>query len=173
MADLFGEWVPDEWIESVLNQVSVHSKWNYLFLTKNPERLVNIYWPANAWVGATVDTQARVARTEEAFRKIKAEVKWVSCEPLREKVTFTSLELFDYIAIGAQTGPRERQPDWRWVESLQWQARKARCGIFWKSNLTVRPREFPGCAGKPRFSAEELPATVTVIESTQTEEVKR
>jgi ParB-like chromosome segregation protein Spo0J len=33
MADLFGRWVPREWIEAVLQVVADNSQWNFLFLT--------------------------------------------------------------------------------------------------------------------------------------------
>jgi hypothetical protein len=39
-------------------------------------------FPANTWVGTTVDCQARVVNAEGALRKVKAGVKWLSCEPL-------------------------------------------------------------------------------------------
>jgi len=42
MADLFGEWVPQEWIDAVLEAVRAAPLWNFLFLTKNPARLMGI-----------------------------------------------------------------------------------------------------------------------------------
>ena len=38
MADLFGKWVPDEWIERVFDACMAAPNHRYLFLTKNPER---------------------------------------------------------------------------------------------------------------------------------------
>jgi protein gp37 len=38
MADLFEEWVPDEWIKEVLAACAAAPWHNYMFLTKNPER---------------------------------------------------------------------------------------------------------------------------------------
>lgn len=40
MGDLFGDFIPDEWIEKVLDKCEQNQQHNYLFLTKNPER----YW---------------------------------------------------------------------------------------------------------------------------------
>ena len=37
MADIFGEWIPDSWIEDVLYACAKHPQHNYLFLTKNPK----------------------------------------------------------------------------------------------------------------------------------------
>jgi hypothetical protein len=58
MADLFGRWVPREWIDAVLVEVAGNPQWNFLFLTKFPQRLPEFMFPSNAWVGTTVDAQA-------------------------------------------------------------------------------------------------------------------
>jgi protein gp37 len=146
MADLFGEWVPDEWIKSVMDVVSATPKWTYIFLTKNPARLATIDWPKNSVVGTTVDVQARVKPAETAFETVNAPIKFVSCEPLRAHIEFSQLGLFDWVLIGGQSRSAqeaENQPLWNWVEDLHWQARDAQCKVYYKTNLTVRPREFP------------------------------
>ena len=146
MADLFGAWVPRDWIEAVLEQVRACPQWTFLFLTKNPKRLAEFTWPDNAWVGATVDTQARVARTEDAFRNVTARIKWISCEPLTDDLRFRSLDLFNWVVIGAKSQTTRcvaGQPHWEWVENLIRQARAAGCRCYIKPNLTVRPKEFP------------------------------
>lgn len=38
MADLFGEWVPDEWIQEVFKACEAAPQHKYIFLTKNPKR---------------------------------------------------------------------------------------------------------------------------------------
>lgn len=146
MADLWGRWVPQEWINAVLRAVTDNPQWNFLMLTKFPGRMAEQDWPANAWVGTSVDTQARVAAAEKAFSKVKAGVKWLSCEPMLEPLKFESLAMFDWVVIGGQTRSTqapEFQPKWEWVEDLLWQARKAGCQVYFKTNLLNRPREYP------------------------------
>ena len=144
MADLFGEWVPQEWIDQVLKAVRQTPQWNFLFLTKNPARLVGIDWPPNAWVGTTVDCQTRVAAAQKAFAMIKAKVKFLSCEPLLERITFRDLRVFDWLIIGPQrVGSGHEQPQWEWVEHLLNQARAAALKVYFKPHLSVRPREYP------------------------------
>lgn len=146
MADLFGQWVPQEWIDAVFNVVTDAPQWNFLFLTKFPLRMARQNWPANAWVGTSVDSQARVNAAEEAFSKVKAGIRWLSCEPLLEPVKFKSLAMFDWIVIGGQTKSSqapEFQPNWEWIESLVFQARKANCKVYFKTNLHARPSEYP------------------------------
>jgi protein gp37 len=159
MADLFGEWVPKEWIDAILEVIKAGDpRWNYLFLTKNPKRLPSIDFPKNAWVGTTVDTQARVAAAEKAFKKIKnVAVKFVSIEPMMEPIIFENIGVFDWVIIGGRsensamsTGYRDDkehrdlgQPEWDWVESVLLQARNAGVKVYFKPNLTVRPKEYP------------------------------
>lgn len=57
MADIFGEWIPDSWIEDVLYACAKHPQHNYLFLTKNPKRYTQYGVPSgkgNMWYGTTV-----------------------------------------------------------------------------------------------------------------------
>lgn len=146
MADLFGKWVPQAWIDAVLAEVRAAPQWNFLFLTKFPQRLAAIDWPDNAWVGTTVDRQYRVKIAEQAFREVKAPVKWLSCEPLLEDLTFSSLVMFDWVVMGGASESTKTpafQPPWAWVEHLFWQARQADCLVYMKPNLATRCQEYP------------------------------
>ncbi len=151
MSDLFGKWVPEEWILQVFESVKKSPEWNFLFLTKFPQRLQEINdklggFPDNVWVGTTVDTQARVPLAEKAFKNIDAKVKWLSIEPMLEPLNFSSLDMFDLIAIGGQsrtTKEPEFQPEWIWVEDLLAQARKSNTSVYFKENLRSRPKELP------------------------------
>jgi len=151
MGDMFGDFIPDEWIKKVLRQVWRNQQWIFVFLTKNPKRLINIEWPENAWVGATVDYQWRVGPTEEAFKKIKAPIKFISCEPLMGPVVFSSIDIFDWIIIGGRNETARMpagQPEWSWVESLITQARESNVKIFFRPNLKIgmedeKPRQYP------------------------------
>jgi protein gp37 len=138
MADLFGKWVPQEWIEAVFDQVKAHSEWRFLFLTKFPQRLAELAWPDNAWCGTTVDRQDRVKVAEKAFRDVKAGVRWLSCEPMLEPLKFSSLDMFNRLVIGASTASSqtpEFQPPAAWVRDLWQQAEQAGCGVYLKRNL--------------------------------------
>jgi protein gp37 len=149
MADLFGKWVPQEWIDAVFAEVVRASEWTFLFLTKFPRKLAEQDWPANAWVGTTVDRQFRVAVAESSFRGVQAGIRWLSCEPLLEPLHFTSLEMFDWVVIGAESpnsrNRRGSQPKWDWIMSLYRQAIEAGCEIYFKENLDFhdRPKGLP------------------------------
>lgn len=61
MADLFGDWVPDEWIEQVFEACKKAPRHRFLFLTKNPGRYCRLERAGimpkgdNFWFGATFD----------------------------------------------------------------------------------------------------------------------
>lgn len=147
MADLFGRWVPMEWIEAVLETVRAAPQWNFLFLTKFPIRMAEFKFPDNAWVGTTVDCQARVANAERAFRKVKAGVKWLSCEPLIEPLKFADLGAFDWVVLGGASRSTQT-PEWRppraWVNAIQADADRLGVKVYEKTNLLDRRREYPG-----------------------------
>lgn len=156
MADLFGEWVPQIWIDAVMKVVKENPQWTFIFLTKNPERLLTIAWPNNAWVGTTVDTLARVKRAEDVMGLLNVKVRFVSVEPMLEPVLFTKPYLFDWFIIGAQsqTTPypklkphrREFQPPANWINDLVNQVRGAGKKVYIKpnvKNIQNGPKEYP------------------------------
>lgn len=156
MADLFGRWVPREWIDAVLDEARVNPQWNFLFLTKFPKRLVEFAFPDNAWVGTTVDCQARVKSAEDAFAKVEASVKWLSVEPMIEPLHFSRLELFNWLVIGGAS-PSTQTPVWHvpadWWAPLYLQAKQLGLQVYLKSNLYERERGYPGTEAAPVLAA--------------------
>jgi len=156
MADLFGRWVPDAWIHAVLQSVADAPQWNFLFLTKFPIRLSGFEFPDNAWVGTSVDCQARVRNAEAAFATVKANVRWLSCEPLIEPLVFDDLSMFDWMVIGGAS-KTSSTPDWHpprtWVADLHRQAADAGCQVYEKDNLLRRVRGYPGHPDEPLTQA--------------------
>lgn len=156
MSDLFGQWVPAEWIEATLEMARRNPHWNFLTLTKFPQRAAEFVFPKNVWMGTTVDAQARVDNAERAFAKIQCETKWLSLEPLLEPLVFRHLDLFQWVVIGGASAST-RTPIWvppfDWVVALHQAARDAGCRVYHKTNLGAtdawRVREFPWVNPKP------------------------
>jgi protein gp37 len=150
MADLFGRWVPDDWINAVFDSCRRSPEWNYLFLTKFPQRYVGLDFPPTAWVGTSVDEQKRVTNAEKAFARIESPVKWLSVEPMRERIVFKDLGVFDWVVIGGQSrssGAPEFHPEWPWVFDLALRARDAGCKVYLKPNTfpdgVLNIKEYP------------------------------
>jgi protein gp37 len=142
MADLYGRWVPQEWIDRVHASMLASPEWQYILLTKFPDRYVGLDMPPGAWVGTSVDEQKRVRIAERAFREIRGAVKWLSLEPLLEPLEFTDLSMFDWVVIGAQTQTQQPSghvpgfaPPFEWVARIVAQAREAGCSVHLKPNL--------------------------------------
>lgn len=157
MSDLFGQWVPAEWIDATIEMARRNPKWNFLTLTKFPIRASEFEFPENWWLGTTVDAQTRAASAEKAFTKIRCKTNWLSCEPLLTPLKFKRLDLFQWVVIGGAS-PSEKTPAWvppfDWVADLQQQARQAGCRIYHKTNLglinEIRIKEFPWQKPKER-----------------------
>lgn len=145
MADLFGKWVPQEWIDAELAVARACPQWNFLYLTKFPQRLAEQDWPGNAWCGTSVDRQARVATAERSFKGVQAGKRWLSCEPLLERLTFSSLAMFDWVVIGGATASTRTpvfRPPKEWIDHLRRQAEDAGCKVYVKANAHY-VREYP------------------------------
>jgi protein gp37 len=142
MADLYGRWVPQEWIDAVHASMLASPQWEYLLLTKFPDRYVGLDFPPTSWVGTSVDEQKRVKIAERAFRKIEGvKVKWLSLEPLRQPLEFDDLSMFDWVVIGAQTETRQPDgvvtsfaPPFDWVARIYVKAKEAGCKVHIKPN---------------------------------------
>ena len=164
MADLFGRWVPVKWIELVMESARKSPQWNFLFLTKFPQRIHELgELPQNAWMGTSVDCQSRVKNAEKAFEKIGGGTKWLSIEPMLTPLKFSRLDLFDWVVIG---GASESAQTPKWIPPMDWlvdlhkQARDAGCKIYYKSNLflpdDLRIKEFPWVQSVERLLPEHL-----------------
>lgn len=168
MADIFGRWVPDEWIRRVIGVAHECPQWNFLFLTKFPQRVheFELELPTNAWMGTTVDCQERVANAEKAFAKMQGGTKWLSVEPMLTPLRFKRLDLFDWVVIGGAS-KSNKTPEWvppfDWVSDLHQQARDNGCKVYHKDNLKlgeqIRLKEFPW--EKPKQT--ELPSELKYL----------
>jgi protein gp37 len=142
MADLFGEWVPQNWIDAVFDAALAAPQWEYLFLTKFPQRYRRINLPPKAWFGASVDQQKRVKITEKVMPGLDVAVRWVSVEPMLEPIRFNDLSWCDLLVIGAQSETNQpsgyvsaKAPELEWVFDLVAQARAAGVPVYLKPNL--------------------------------------
>jgi ParB/RepB/Spo0J family partition protein len=144
MADLYGRWVPREWIEAVLHECELAPWWNFLCLTKFPKRMAEFDIPSNVWMGTTVDLQARVAAAEAGFARVRSKVRWLSIEPLLEPLRFKRMDLFDWVVIGgasavAASPGYAASPEWRppfeWIADIVRQAREVKAKVYFKTNF--------------------------------------
>ena len=92
MGDMWGEWVPKEWIERVLHVLRTKVNSQFFFLTKNPKRYHEFLdrFTGNMILGATIETNRpyKVTRAPqpkqryEAMRDLNWDHKAVVIEPI-------------------------------------------------------------------------------------------
>ena len=143
MADLFGEWVPDEWIEEVFNACENAPQHNYLFLTKNPkryERILDRYMPPNMWFGWSQTGPMGNKCDFTTHHSIKT---FISIEPLLEPFKEFHIKGVDWVIIGAETGRRKNKvvPERKWIEHIVNKCRESNIPVFMKSSLSDIWRE--------------------------------
>ncbi len=117
MSDLFHEDVPFDFIVRVFSTISLASWHVFQVLTKRADRLValekKLVWPANLWVGVTVESQRHVHRISK-LNRVPSAVRFVSFEPLLGPIKDLDLSFIDWVIVGGESGPhsREMAPDW-------------------------------------------------------------
>ena len=148
MADLFGDWVPDSWIEEVFNACERASQHNYLFLTKNLIRYEVLHQKGimrkcqNMWYGYSYTSNKSNYWYDSQYQT------FASIEPILEPIN--SIPPADWIIIGAETGNRKDKviPEKSWVDNIVEQCRALDIPVFMKESLRALYgdnllREFP------------------------------
>jgi len=170
MGDLFGDWVPVIWIDKVIQAIEAAPQWYFTFLTKNPKRYLDFAFPKNVWLGMTADTDKRYHESVPIARQLKEKGEnliFLSMEPLKERISIKKPMPFDWVIIGGQSktsGEPECQPEWQWVEEILTCARECMCSVYFKPNLTVRPRELPLQKKEYGHEAQEKECTTQTAE---------
>lgn len=151
MADLFGKWVPDEWIQEVFTACEKAPQHNYLFLTKNPGRYSllqdkeKLIKKPNMWYGNSITNkeQMEIADYETGLLGGKSRT-FFSIEPLLEDITQSEYWknscgkwYMDWVIIGAETGRRKDKiaPERKWIENIVNDCEKEDIPVFMKSSL--------------------------------------
>jgi len=136
MSDLFGEWVPDLWINMVFAEIQKTKQHTYIFLTKNPSRYLRIpgtYFSQNLWFGTSVTGDRDVDRIYE-LQKVPEGNKFISFEPLLMDIPHLDLTGIKQVIIGAQTNPK-KDPPYQAIDRVEIAADKAGAKVFFKDSL--------------------------------------
>lgn len=156
MADLFGDWVPDEWIEQVFEACEAAPQHRYLFLTKNPKRYIDLYAKGilrvrdHFWYGTTVTK----ANEPFFYSHVPDDNPHTFCsvEPIREPLG-AMRERPEWVIVGAETGNRKGKivPQKEWIDEIAAECRRWRVPIFMKESL----REIMGDDFRQEFPWKE------------------
>ena len=152
MADVF-ENRPDldPWRARLWELIARTPHLDWLLLTKRPTLVARSVpwrheWPANVWLGTTLESQDWVEPRLEPLLELPAAVRFLSCEPLLGPLDLGPyLARIDWVIAGGESGGRARPMNPEWPRSLRDQC--AREGVAfhfkqWGHWHPVNPSEF-------------------------------
>ena len=168
MADLFGDWVPDDWIKQVFDACDKAPQHRYLFLTKNPKRYYDLYengimpkgvkaW--NKYFGCTITKPTDEYFFNNLYGNGIDHPGFISIEPIVEDFDAVELDKDElgvkWIIVGAETGNRKEKviPKREWIEHIAETCKRSNIPLFMKDSL----RGLMGADFKQEFPWEEKP----------------
>jgi protein gp37 len=168
MSDLFHARVSIDFLArafAAMAQAPVHT---FMILTKRPGRLPRVIdrletlvrdlvpgevaWPLpNVWLGTSVEDQKRADERIPKLLDARAQVRFLSCEPLLGPVDLHLFqragshelprqELLHWVIVGGESGPERRRFDADWARSLRDQCLNARVAYFFKQHGGRTPK---------------------------------
>ncbi len=118
MSDLFHEDVPADYIAQVFAVMQEASQHTFQVLTKRPERALELApdlpWPANVWMGTTVENADYLYRIRSLIQ-IPAAIRFLSLEPLLGPIPKLPLKGIHWVIVGGESGPDARPMQSKWV----------------------------------------------------------
>lgn len=142
MGDLFGDWVPDQWILQVFEACTKSPQHKYMFLTKNPARYDELIDKGilpqldNFWYGTTITDLGQPMHWNDHANT------FLSVEPMLEPWPSGDASTFNHtlpelVIVGAETGNRKGKviPEPWWIDNLVEQCRKNNQSVFMKDSL--------------------------------------
>lgn len=153
MSDLFQDGVPAEFISKVWETMEAAHWHIFQILTKRPENMRRIIDDAslplleNVWLGISVESSEYVSRIGE-LRETRANVRFISFEPLIARVGSVDLNEIDWAIVGGESGPGARPMDIDWVDEIKSACDNAETAFFFKQwggvNKKRTGREYKG-----------------------------
>lgn len=138
LCDIFDDEAPVEARERMWHLFRSTPYLTWLLLTKRPEnfsRLLPENWGSqgypNVWLGVTAENQIEAGRRIDILRNAPARLRFVSFEPLLEKVDI-DLEGIDWAIVGGESGGKARPFDLSWARSVQEACMKSGTAFFFK-----------------------------------------
>ena len=135
MSDLFHNEVSNTFIKKIfdiMNRAAIHT---FQILTKRAERLAEMSdelpWSKNIWMGVSVENEKHKNRID-CLKYTKANVKFISFEPLIADIGIINLKNIDWAIVGGESGPKARYMSPEWVISLRDQCIHQNVPFFFK-----------------------------------------
>lgn len=127
---------------------------DWLLLTKRPENIATMVpwrkrWPANVWIGTTVENQTVACERLPHLCRLPAVVRFVSAEPLVGPLDLTPWsDRLDWVITGGESGVHARVSSPSWFQDLRDQCLTAGVAFFFKQWGEWTPEEQGGHRGR-------------------------
>jgi protein gp37 len=132
--------VPVRWYERVVPSATPGDHGSPYLGVWAPDR-----WPANVWIGCTVENQDQARERLPHLLKVPSKVRFVSYEPALEAVDFAKwlwpVRFIDWLIVGGESGIGARPFNPAWAAQVVEQCKAAQTPVFVKqfgSNPTLR-----------------------------------
>jgi hypothetical protein len=143
-----------EWRDDLYKLIEATPHLDWLLLTKRPQNVSRFVsgwmgpmsWPANVWLGTTVENQREAERRIPHLLSVPARVRFLSCEPLLEPLDLKKLfhvratrsdplasnQRIHWVICGGESGPGARPMNPDWARGLQQQCQDAGIAFHFK-----------------------------------------
>jgi hypothetical protein len=159
-ADVFDNQVPAEWRADLFDLIRATPWLDWMLLTKRPQNIRKMLppdWGAgwrNVWLGVTAENQVEANRRLKLLRAIPAALRFVSAEPLLERVRL-DLDGIHWVIGGGESGRERRHFDLDLGAIAARSMRHPRSGVLLQTGRRAacgRWRQGAGWAGVLRVS---------------------
>ena len=138
MSDFFHSNVKVLWQEEALQVMEKCPQHIFQILTKRPENIQTYlkavgrtYFPDNVWVGCTIEN-FKVKKRIDILRRVKAKIKFLSCEPLLTDLGKLNLKNIQWVITGGESGPNARPFLEYWLHQIHLQCKAQKVPHFFK-----------------------------------------
>lgn len=135
MSDLFHEQMPFEYLDMIFNVIKKTPMHIYQILTKRDKIMLEYFSlrevPNNVWLGVSVENSTFKKRIY-SLRKVKAEIRFISFEPLIGSVGELNLKDIHWAIVGGESGRTARPIKKEWVEEIFNQCKDQNVAFFFK-----------------------------------------
>lgn len=147
MSDLFHKDIPREFVGQVFDTMERADWHTYQVLTKRSSILRNIVndryptepAPQHIWLGVSVEDRDALVRIEH-LRETNASVRFLSVEPLLERIGRLDLKGIHWVIVGGESGPGHRPMQIDSVREIRDQCLESQVPFFFKQWGGIRPK---------------------------------
>lgn len=147
MTDLFGDFVPDAYLDQIFAVMRQTPQHTYQVLTKRARRLLTytkrnewLQSCPNVWLGVSVENRRHGLPRIDLLRQAPAALRFISVEPLLEDLGPLDLSGISWVIAGGESGPGFRPMDPVWVRSIKNHCRQLKIPFFFQHYSGLHPQ---------------------------------